>query len=61
MICHEDIITNSKLMQWYRHKSQSPIPLKRNTIEPFLFNKSIKLNKAVKIKPSQEINLTNMQ
>ena len=39
MCVAEDIITDGNLMQWYIHNSNTPIPLKTNTIPPVLFGK----------------------
>lgn len=38
----EDIITDGNFMQWYLHNSGRPIPLKKDTIEPYLFDKPCK-------------------
>lgn len=39
----ERIITDGNLMQWYLHHSDTPIPLKEDIIEPFLFDKPCKI------------------
>ena len=36
-------ITDGDLMQWYLHNSDKPIALKKDTIEPYLYDKPVKL------------------
>ena len=39
MTVSEALVTDGKLMQWYYHKSDNPIQMKHDTIQPVLFNK----------------------
>ena len=39
----EDIITDGNLMRWYLHHSKRPIPLKKDTIQPMMFNREVEV------------------
>lgn len=39
MPVEEKLITDGRYMRWHHHNSSTPIPMKFNVIEPYLFNK----------------------
>ena len=41
MYVSESIITDGGLMQWYIHNSNTPIPLKADEVQPYLFGKPV--------------------
>ena len=41
MCVSETIITDGQLMQWYIHNSCTPIPLKADEVQPYLFGKPV--------------------
>lgn len=43
LLVSENIITDGELMQWYLHNSDKPIALKKDTIEPYLYDKPVKV------------------
>ena len=43
MPVEEKLITDGRYMRWYKHGSDSPIPMKFNPIDPYLFNERVEI------------------
>lgn len=48
MCVSESIITDGQLMQWYIHNSDTPIPLKADEVQPYLFGKPVALKRPIR-------------